>query len=287
MATVPGPGAKYDGEDLRAGEDGLPVREVGPWSRDKHHYLRRYIFAFTTAMKGKPSWRGLGYIDLFCGPGLCRLRDSDEEIDGSPLIALASPKPFDVFVFVDKSRDAIEALEKRFADRCASVVPYTRVGDCNEEIEDIVRELPADFLYLAFIDPTGLHIHFDTIRALVQQRRVDLIISWMDHLDLLRNVDEYYYHDPDSNLDYALGKDLDWRREYDALLNRDAAHKSRFFLDLYQRQLASLGYHFGVHHRISGVVPFYLLLFASRHDLGVKLWNQTSKKDRRGQKRLF
>jgi len=238
-------------------------------------------------MKGNPAWDGLGYIDLFCGPGICRVRESGEEIDGSPLIALDSPKPFDIFVLVDKSAEAIRAVEKRFASRPAPIAPYTRVGDSNEEIHEILKDLPTDFLYLAFIDPTGLHVHFETIRILVQQRRVDLLISWMDHLDLLRNVDEYYYADTDSNLDHALGKDLDWRKEYDALLNRDARHKSEFFLGLYKRQFASLGYRFGVHHRISGPVPFYLLLFASKHDLGVKLWNETSRKDRGGQRRLF
>src|ERR1035437_11073206 len=35
-------------------DDGLFTPPVGPWSRDKHHFLRRYLDAFTNSMKGKP-----------------------------------------------------------------------------------------------------------------------------------------------------------------------------------------------------------------------------------------
>jgi hypothetical protein len=50
-------------------DDGLYIPEVGAWSADKHHFLRRYIDAFTTAMKGK-KWDGLHYIDLFASAGI-------------------------------------------------------------------------------------------------------------------------------------------------------------------------------------------------------------------------
>jgi hypothetical protein len=32
-------------------DDGLHIAEVGDWSEDKHHFLRRYIDAFTTSMR--------------------------------------------------------------------------------------------------------------------------------------------------------------------------------------------------------------------------------------------
>lgn len=54
-------------------DDGLIIPEVGEWSRDKHHFLRRYIHAFTTAMKDK-GWSGLHYIDLFAGAGMERIK---------------------------------------------------------------------------------------------------------------------------------------------------------------------------------------------------------------------
>ena len=32
-------------------DDGLPTLSVGEWSRDKHHFLVRYLDAFVTAMR--------------------------------------------------------------------------------------------------------------------------------------------------------------------------------------------------------------------------------------------
>jgi len=67
-------------------DDGLVIPEVGEWSREKHHFLLRYIDAFTTAMRPK-RWNGLYYIDLFAGAGIERLKRPARLDWGSPLIA--------------------------------------------------------------------------------------------------------------------------------------------------------------------------------------------------------
>jgi three-Cys-motif partner protein len=76
------------------GDDGIAVQCVGPWARDKHDYLKRYIDAtrgprlkFLDSDGGRPA-RGAAFIDLFGGPGRARIRDTGELIDASPLIAL-------------------------------------------------------------------------------------------------------------------------------------------------------------------------------------------------------
>jgi len=283
-------GPSFDGQDLVTGSDGLPIREVGAWSKDKHHFLSRYIDAFTTAMAGK--WAGLGYVDLFSGPGMCKVRDTAEEIEGSPLLALGSPRPFDLFAFADVSTDALSAIQRRFEAKGGPSSPLVYAGDCNERIVDVTRDLPTGHLYLAFIDPTGLDVHFETIRALTSHRKVDLIISFMDRLDLIRNID--IYHDRASpKLDLFLGASSNWRQRYADLPNRSPENITRMTLDAYREQLGAIGYkHFGQPKRITGRAgaadtPFYLLLFASKHPLGAKLWNETSKKDRGGQRSLF
>ena len=43
-------------------------------------------------------WAELAYIDALCGPGRCIIRDSDEEIDGSPLLALGVAPAFSALV---------------------------------------------------------------------------------------------------------------------------------------------------------------------------------------------
>lgn len=54
------------------GDDGLPAEEVGPWAKEKHEYLCRYI-DISRAVRQK--WlgdknAGATFIDLFCGPVL-------------------------------------------------------------------------------------------------------------------------------------------------------------------------------------------------------------------------
>ena len=282
---------EYDGEDLVPGSDGLPVREVGSWSQDKHHFLERYIDIFTASMSRRP-WEGLGYIDLFAGPGRCKIRGTDKEIDGSPLLALAARDPFDFFVFADTSSDSIRALKQRFRNRRAHVDPLTYEANCNTAIGRIAEELPRGYLYLGFLDPTNLDIYFSTIRTLAANRPVDLILSFMDRLDLNRNIEKTYYRSSDSKADRFFGEGSNWREKFSLIANWDGEHITKLSLEVYRDQLRKIGYkHFGQPVRILGKAgasqtPFYLLFFASKHPRGAEFWDKISKKDRQGQRSL-
>src|SRR5260370_40140988 len=68
---------------------------------------------FSTGMKNR--WPRRICLDLFCGPGPSRVRDTGRLVLGSPMIALSLPDPFDAYVFVDDNPDALEALRLRVA----------------------------------------------------------------------------------------------------------------------------------------------------------------------------
>lgn len=74
---------------LTDGDDGLPAEEVGVWAKEKHNYLCRYIdiSRSTRAKYLGPGKAGATYVDLFCGPGRCKVRDSNEWIDGGVVAA--------------------------------------------------------------------------------------------------------------------------------------------------------------------------------------------------------
>ncbi len=91
--------------------DGWWNREVGEWSKDKFHFLARYLDAFTTAMRGK--WDALHYIDLFSGPGKCQIRGTNEVIDGSPLIAAKARFPFSQIHLCDLNARCVESVVAR------------------------------------------------------------------------------------------------------------------------------------------------------------------------------
>ncbi len=97
------------------GKDGLVVRPSGDWVKSKFHYLSRYLKTFSVAMKNK--W-DIYYVDLFAGPGVCRIRETQEEIDGSPLIALLA-NDFDKYYLFEANPDSYRALTERVKKRMA------------------------------------------------------------------------------------------------------------------------------------------------------------------------
>ena len=229
-----------------AANDDLPTMLVGAWSRDNHHYLRRYIDAFTTAMKGK-RWSGLHYIDLFAGPGLLRIKRTRKFEWGSPLIAAHSGR-FDGIHVCDKNRKHFDALSARFARLNVKAELHLEYGDANKKIHQIVSRIPERSLSLAFLDPSGLHLDFETLRVLAKSRRADLVIFFPDHLDALRNWKGLYKDQPNSNLDRVLGERANWRA---ALENASPERWAGILRDLYIEQIRTLGYKHPDHERIA------------------------------------
>jgi three-Cys-motif partner protein len=74
---------------LIEGDDGLLAEEVGAWTLEKHNYLQRYLAISGGARKKFLGERKAGatFIDLFCGTGRARVRETGQWIDGSALAA--------------------------------------------------------------------------------------------------------------------------------------------------------------------------------------------------------
>ena len=260
-------------------DDGLYIPTVGGWSRDKHYFLRRYIDAFTTSMKDK-KWKGLHYIDLFAGAGIVRLEGSRKLDWGSPMIAAHAPFPFDKLHLCEKNRRTYNTLKAR-VDR---VKPNSQLlcGDANEKIYEIIKEIPIRTLSLAFLDPYGLHLDYETLEVLSNVRS-DLIIFFPDHLDAIRNWEHNYLDNPNSNLDHCLGPGADWRT---VLNEAPAEYRAESLRKLYIDQLRNkLGYTEFEFERISFKNhPLYILILCSRHKLAAKLWQRISGKKPNGQR---
>ena len=259
-------------------DDGLYIPTVGEWSSDKHYFLMRYIDAFTTSMK-KKKWSALHYIDLFAGAGIERLQTSKELDWGSPLIAAQARPAFDRLHLCEKSRRKYGALNSRVAKIC----PNSQVlhGDANEQIDHIVREVPEGSLSLAFLDPYGLHLNFETVKVL-SQLRVDLIVYFPDHLDALRNWENNYLEDPKSNLDRWMGPGCDWRA---ALNSAPQDRHAEALRGLYVAQIRMLGYtHFEYRRIYAKAHPLYILILCSRSALAGKLWRGISHIEPSGQR---
>jgi three-Cys-motif partner protein len=258
-------------------DDQLFTPEVGPWSAAKHHFLRRYIDAFTTAMRQK-KWSGLHYIDLFASAGIERIRGDGLDW-GSPLIAAQAPHQFTRLHLCELDPKPYQALTQRLARFPQKQQPQVLLGDANTKVKEVVRSIPKQSLSLAFLDPHGLHLHFETLKEL-SQRRVDLIIFFPDHLDALRNWENVYHGNPDSNLDRVLG--TSWR---DQMLGAPKHAWPEVLRKIYVSQIRTLGYTEFEYERIS--LPsgrfLYRLIFCTRDPVGLKIWRGISSRKVDGQ----
>ncbi|MBL8887161.1 MAG: three-Cys-motif partner protein TcmP [Phycisphaerales bacterium] len=278
-------------EDLCEGvsqPDGLPARDVGQWSVDKLRFWHRYIQTTTTAMVGSPAWpAGIVYVDLFSGPGICRVRETGKLLPGSPLIAAYAAKAFRKIICVEFDRTLADACRQRLAKSPAAKVCEVLQGDSNELAEEVAKRLPDRALTLAFIDPEALDAKFETLRRLTVNRRVDLLILLADAFDIVRNVDEYE-RNPGNKLDMTLGTQCDWRTPWKKLTNRSGPNVRQFFFDLYCSQLKLLGYvEFGSKVIESPRGPIYKLVYASKHSRGLDFWNKALAREKDGQSSLF
>ena len=261
--------------------DGLPFRSSGIWIRRKHYYLREYAKIFTIGMGKK--WRGgLTFFDFFAGPGRCLIEQTGEVVDGSPLIALQHS--FNKYIFVEQTPALMEALRKR----CNHSPKFSSIDfiqeDCNRCINQIIKQMPSGNLNLAFIDPTDIDIHFETIKALSNAPNgVDLLINIQDGMDLKRNYNYYLKQGKNSKLARFLGSDFD--------ITKLKGKEPREVIDIYKSRIRELGYK-TVEHRDIPVkntrnAQMYFLLFASKHPTGLKFWTEISKKDEQGQQEFL
>ena len=197
-----------------------------------------------------------------------------------PDIAANAPKAFNRILLCELDRKNAKACETRLKTSPAKDRFKVFVGDCNQQVSEIVKEIPRGSLTLAFLDPTGLHAKIDTIKKLASAGRVDLLILFPDAVDVLRNV-ETYLPRLNSNLDEVLGADSNWREEWLAAGGNDASKSRQLFASIYKRQLAKHAKYvvFGEEVIKGPQGPLYRLLFASKHEKGLEFWDKVTKKE--------
>jgi three-Cys-motif partner protein len=255
--------------------DGLIVGEVGSWAVDKHERLRKYVHAAGPARAkyvqplGKAS---ASYIELYSGAGRSLIRDTDQVIDGSALVAYkaahTSAARFTDLHLSDLEQRNSDAATQRIKALGGAASKY--FGPANKVVDDVIHAINPYGLHLAFLDPFGLgQLPFSIIERMLKIRRMDMIVH-VSLSDLQRNLDDYSrVRDP--TLDsFAPG----WR---DAIDVRQAIAPLRAALIEYWLGLIrSLG-----SHPATGIPlivgeqnqRLYWLVFLSSDPLGHKLWN--------------
>jgi three-Cys-motif partner protein len=281
---------------IRRASDGLRARVVGPWTQDKLTYVEHYAKAFMTAMAPKRQqgrWKSLVYIDLLAGPGRCIDRSTKVEFDGSPLRALRVKPAFDHLYFTDLVPENIAALRKRIPSE-----DYDRVdclhGNCNELIRDILKKFSGKTLGLAFLDPEGFEVRFETLRLLAT-RPIDILYLFPSGIGIARNL-RTFARSTHSQMDDLWGG-ADWRELPSArfaagqrLTQEEKLSYERPWVWSFRSKVAKLGFLY----QDEGDpvlfnkrrVPMYHLLFFSKNPVGLTIWRGIKRIEPSGQRKL-
>jgi three-Cys-motif partner protein len=180
---------------------------------------------------------------------------------------------------------ATAALTQRLrndgVDRMADKFVGVTTRDCNNAIDAIGNTVPRGALSLAFVDPTNWQVRFDSIAHLVDGRHTDLLYTF--HIGAMRRVGSM----PARPLNAFFGTDR-WR----AALARPIEQRAQALVELYNEQLAGLGYlptsfEYAVPVKNSKGVTMYELILFSRHPLGVKFWREAMAVNELGQRTLW
>lgn len=268
------------------GDDGLPAEEVGIWAKEKHDYLCRYI---DISRAVRPQWIGHGkagatYIDPFCGPGRCKVRETGEWIDGGAVAAWKKSRdggaPFTQVYIGDLDEQRREAAASRLRQLGAPVIEID--GAAVQSVQQLVARLNPHGLHFAFIDPFNLEaLDFGIIDALSKLKRIDMLVH-VNQMDLQRNLVINATADESAFDVFAPG----WRTKVDVIQGQQAVRQQVF--RYWRDQVASLGVWPSAEMRLitgSNNQPLYWLLLAAKHELAHKFWEKASNVE--GQGKLF
>ncbi len=288
---------------LEPEDDGLPIRETGSWALEKLDYVRRYIGVFVSSMRSKP-WRAINYIDLFCGPGKGKIRETGQVFLGSPLLALHAPHPFARCFFSDIDERNVSALQSRAEASPLRARMECRTGDANLLAAVIIQRIldmdktvmPGRWssLNLAFLDPNSFQLKWQTIETLSKPKRMDLIIYYPQG-PLSRSMRGLAETVHENVIDEYFG-DREWRNIYRQSQFDRRMRVHRVLMDYCKSRLAKLGYvevfrDDEVHdeplmRNVQKRAPLYRLLFASKNKLGSEFWRDVTRHNVHGQRQL-
>lgn len=202
----------------------------GEWTTRKLEVLAKYLQTYTIALKNTPFHKL--YIDAFAGTGYRDARRDNEEdspqntlfpdlvepepqsfLDGSASLALQTEPQFDQYIFIERSPDRcahLESLKSEFPGLANKVDIYQ--GDANAKIQDLCAKDWRSNRAVLFLDPYGMQVEWETIKAIAQTKAIDLWLlfplgigvnrlltksgdipkSWRRRLDLLLGTEDWY-----------------------------------------------------------------------------------------------
>ncbi|NPU95632.1 MAG: three-Cys-motif partner protein TcmP [Candidatus Omnitrophica bacterium] len=162
----------------------------GVWTEKKLKCLKKYLCAYTTALKNKPF--ELVYIDAFAGTGY-RTQNPDpnefndllpgfsdvevqEFLKGSARIALEIEPQFDHYYFIEQNKKHFEELTKL---RNSFPRLSNRINLINEDSNNYLIEICTNWNWkkrraILFLDPYGMNVNWTTVESIAKTEAIDM-----------------------------------------------------------------------------------------------------------------
>ena len=273
--------------------DGLPVRCVGEWSKEKIYRLTQYFGIFANGMRRK--WKNnLNYIEICSGPGRCILKENGRELDGTAL-AIVNHKSFKLIknaIFVDNNQEVVEILNKRIDALGKSEFAMAVEGDYTnvEKIKSILSELPKNCLNLVLLDPTDCSIPFSLIEVIDNSlENTDFIVNVALGTDLNRNIrkairDDSYHKARDKYISFLGSSNFFNNEDIRIMAKKEKIQKLvKVFIKEYEKNFSKISFKY---IDSVSVKNYYSLLFASKHQMGLYFWREANRIEPNGQYKL-
>ncbi|MGI9069794.1 MAG: three-Cys-motif partner protein TcmP [Bryobacteraceae bacterium] len=275
----------------------------GGWTEIKLSRLQKYLKAYRQifTQNERAGYFKTWYVDAFAGTGsrvptatalesvLFQDVYEDEETtqyrDGSATIALSLPEPFDNYLFIEKSKGRVGALQQTIEREHSALQPRCdfRQGDANEVLKAWCKERDwQKERAVVFLDPYGMQVEWSTVEALAATKAIDLWYLFPLGVGVARlltysgNIDEAWKN----RLDLLFGT-AEWRTEfYRITVARDLFGED---YETVQRDASAAKIEAFIHARLAqifekaakGLVlrnsrssPLYLLCFAAANKKG-------------------
>jgi three-Cys-motif partner protein len=265
--------------ELVEGDDDLLVEDVGNWALEKQKLLCDYIQISSAARRKylpPDNTGGATYIDLFCGPGRSKIKDTDQFIDGCCVAAwrrsLESASPFTKVIIGDADPERLELARIRLGRLGAPVIALS--GEAKDTVLPAIQKATSYGLNFAFLDPYSLGaLDFHVLRMLSRLKRIDIMVhfSQMDHQ---RNYDRNISAEESALDSFAPG----WREEVDIAASQRTGRQAVF--EYWRGLVEQLGVEADRETRLisgPGNQPLYRLLLVARHELAHRFWQDVTK----------
>lgn len=211
----------------------------GSWTDQKLEVLAKYLSAYTTALKNKPTpsrpFRK-AFIDGFAGTGyraspgagdpstpsdllFPELNTAERALlDGSARVALQAKPRFEKYIFIEKSRERckqLDNLKSEFPELATDIRIHQ--GEANSVLRDLCKRNWSSRRAVLFLDPYGMQVEWSTLEAVARTRAIDLWLLFPLGMGVNRLLTRSAEIEPA------------WRRRLDILLGTD-----QWFDELYK-----------------------------------------------------